>query len=111
MKKNVIFVGAFLLFLSGLASGQVRPRGRFDDYTIRGRILFSNGHDIGERLEVRLEKNALQVIATAYTDSVGNFEFRNLQPGMYFVSVSADGYEEVRQSVDLYTSVNGSTSI
>jgi superkiller protein 3 len=53
----------------------------------------------------------LQVIATTYTDSIGNFEFRNVQPGTYFISVNADGYDEVRQAVEVYNSANGLSNV
>jgi tetratricopeptide (TPR) repeat protein len=50
-------------------------------------------------------------VATTFTDTSGTFEFRNLGAGSYVVSVSAEGYEPVRQNIDVFTtfSDNGVT--
>lgn len=45
----------------------------------------------------------MQLITTTYTDGAGNFEFRNIQSGQYWVVVNLEGYEEVRQQVEVYS--------
>jgi len=99
-------VPAFL-WLSALAFGQIpvpqqQPRGRVDDFGIRGKIIIGAAHDGDVRIEVRLEKATLQLINTAYTDSAGNFEFRGLPPRAYYTSVNLEGYKPVRQQVEIY---------
>jgi Flp pilus assembly protein TadD len=99
------------LLVTGLAFGQVGPQGpqaprpRQEDYTIRGKIISGTSRDGDMRMEVRLERTTLQVVQTSFTDSVGNFEFRNLTPGAYWVNINVEGFEPVRQSVELYSNM------
>jgi tetratricopeptide (TPR) repeat protein len=66
-------------------------------FTLRGRIVVEGAQPDG--IEVRLERTEMQPIATAFSDGLGNFEFRNLQPANYYVAVKLNGYEDVRQLV------------
>jgi predicted Zn-dependent protease len=106
----------FLLFvLSGAfvfgQTPQNQQRNRVEDYSIRGKVVIPNARDM-ERIEVRLEKSAVQVIQTTYADSIGNFEFRNLGPGAYSVAVTVEGYEPVHQTVEVFGSFgNGTVTI
>ena len=113
MRKAWLLLPAFLLFhgfVLGQAPGtQQQPR-RVVDFGIRGKIILGTAREGDARLEVRLEKTSMQTIQTAYTDGAGNFEFRNLQAGLYYVLVEVEGYEPVRQSVELYNQI-GSASI
>ena len=43
---------------------QNQQRNRIEEYSIRGKIVIPNQHDSDQRIEVRLEKSALQVIQT-----------------------------------------------
>ena len=109
MKKAWLVLPGFLL-LSGFAPGQIQtsqqqPRVRVDDFAIRGKIIISSAREGDMRIEVRLEKATLQLINTTFTDSAGNFEFRGLQAGTYYVSVNLEGYEAVRQSVEIYNQI------
>ena len=80
-------LGALIVVLaSTLAYAQTpqnQQRNRVDDYAIRGKVVIPNQRDSDQRIEVKLEKSALQVIQTTYTDASGNFDFRNLAPGAY----------------------------
>src|SRR5438552_16554139 len=91
------------------AQGNRQPN-RVEDLGIRGKIIIANRYDSDQRIEVHLEKTALQVIQTAYTDSAGNSEFRNLQAGSYYVSVNLEGYEPVHQAVEVYPNF-GNTNV
>ena len=91
---------------------QNQQRNRIEEYSIRGKIVIPNQHDSDQRIEVRLEKSALQVIQTTYTDASGNFDFRNLAAGAYYVSITLEGYEPVRQLVEIYNTFgNASVTI
>ncbi len=102
MARAAAVVSAFILFtFSGF--GQVpQQRNRGADLTIRGKVIVGNSRDVDQRVEVRLERATMQLIQTAYTDSAGSFEFRSLAPGSYYVTVSVDGYEPVRQQVEVF---------
>src|SRR5439155_27263973 len=105
MLRRACFFPALFVLTSAFAFGQTPPnqqRNRVEDYAIRGKIVIANQHDFDQRIEVRLEKSALQVIQTSYTDSSGNFEFRNLAPGSYYVAVTLEGYEPVHQLVEIF---------
>jgi tetratricopeptide (TPR) repeat protein len=95
----------FVLALSCFAAAPMvaqnastQPR-RINDYSIQGKIVLAENRDPDLHIEVRLESATTQVLFTTYTDSGGNFEFRNLAPGPYYVSVNFEGYEPVRQSI------------
>src|SRR5437867_7308968 len=73
--------------------------------SVRGRIMMEAGQPEG--LEVTLERAEMQTIATTFSDSIGNFEFRNLIPASYYVVIKASGYEDVRQLVPYGPSTAG----
>jgi cytochrome c-type biogenesis protein CcmH/NrfG len=100
MRQKAWFVLALCCVPAASTSAQNTPaQRRATDYSIQGKIVFPENRDPDLRVEVRLESGATQVIFTAFTDSGGNFEFRNLAPGPYYISVNAEGYEPFRQSV------------
>jgi len=107
LTKACLLLAAFCLMspfaLSQTAQNQQRNRA-VEGYSIRGKVVIPNAHELDQRIEVRLEKVALQVIQTTYTDSIGNFDFRNVPSGSYTVSLNVDGYEPVRQNVDVFGS-------
>jgi len=91
---------------------QTQQRSRVENYGIRGKVIIPNMRGGDERIEVRLERSALQVIQTTYTDSSGGFDFRNLSPGTYYVSITVEGYEPVHQLVEIYNNFgNASVTI
>ncbi len=104
--RRVSLVLISLATLTGLAhaqaTGQRPPQAQ--EYTIRGKIMFDSPHPPDERIEVRLERAGRQLIDTAFSDGVGNFLFRNLLPDQYFVVIDLDGYEPVRERVELSSS-------
>src|SRR5215471_12051859 len=98
MRHNIFCALVMLIVGAALAVAQNRlPQA---DASIRGKVLLSNGQ-AGEHIEVRLEGQQMQVIASTFTDGIGNFEFRNLPIGAYNIAVRAEGYEEVRQLVEM----------
>jgi tetratricopeptide (TPR) repeat protein len=103
---------AALVLLSTFAFAQTPPnqqRNRVDDYAIRGKVVIPNQRDADQRIEVKLEKSALQVIQTTYTDASGNFDFRNLAPGAYYISVTLEGFEPVHQLVEIFNTFGNSS--
>jgi predicted Zn-dependent protease len=103
LTKEPLLLAVFVL-AGGLVFGQTpqnQQRNRVEDYSIRGKVVIPNSRDM-ERIEVRLEKSAVQVVQTTYTDSIGNFEFRNLAPGAYAIGINVEGYEPVHQAIDVF---------
>jgi tetratricopeptide (TPR) repeat protein len=76
-------------------------RGRVETLSLHGRLIAPDNHGAGDHIEVRLEKESLQIVQTGYTDGSGSFEFRNLSAGTYYISVNMDGYQPVHQQVDV----------
>src|SRR5256712_2652575 len=101
MARTAVVGLALVLFTFCAFGAQVLPqqRNRGVDLAIRGKVVIGNGGDVGQRVEVRLEKTTMQVVQTTYTDGGGGFEFRHLPPRSHFRSVAADGYESARQPV------------
>ncbi len=112
MIRKAFLVPVVFLFTSVFTFAQIAPnqqRNRIDDYSIRGKIVIPNQRDSDQRIEVKLEKSALQVIQTTYTDSSGNFDFRNLAPGAYYISVMLEGFEPVHQLVEIFNTFGNSS--
>ena len=110
IRKVCLVVSCFVL-LNNAAFGQFGGQRQRAEYTIRGKLMLNSGQDVEQRTEVRLEGSASQLITSVYSDSIGNFEFRNLQPGSYYVAVNDYGFEPMRQLVEIYGSGGGATSV
>jgi Tfp pilus assembly protein PilF len=108
-----------LLFLCALFLANVRPAaaqtqpggtnpgvgsGRGPSHTIRGKIFLPSGNPPEQRIRVVLEINTGGIAGEAFSDSVGNFEFRSLSNGVYRITVPTDTrtYETAQETVELY---------
>ena len=69
-------------------SGQIVPPG-----SIRGKVVQQNGSPLNEAVLVRLE-NIRGTKTTAFTDSLGQFDFLGLMPGIYYVVVDGDNHQD-----------------
>jgi Flp pilus assembly protein TadD len=98
MVRKSIAVMLFLLLMPqmGIAQGRGIP----SNFSIGGRIVVPLA-GFQDYFEVLLLQNAEQVVAHTYADSNGRYRFTGLTRGTYFVNVKLDGFEEVRQRVDL----------
>jgi len=110
MARTAVGLTVFVLFTVSVFAQIPIPqqRNRVDDLSVRGKLIFAGGRD-ADHIEVRLEKSSMQVVQTAYTDATGNFEFRGLGAGAYYISVTLDGYESVRQQVEVFNNFGGSS--
>ncbi len=70
-------------------------------FIIRGRVLFDPKAPPSDPVEVRLEGMGRDAIASVYADGIGNFEFRDLNAGTFHIFVRAEGFDEVRQRVEV----------
>jgi tetratricopeptide (TPR) repeat protein len=102
MRRRLAVLAAILsLCISAFARISPLQRGRADNLTVRGKLITPDGHDATEHIEVRLERESMQIVQTGYTDGSGSFEFHGLSAGAYYISVNLDGYQPVHQAVDL----------
>ena len=108
MLKKTLLAAAMLVASAGILAAQIRPNQ--PDSFIRGRIFLSSG-EAAEKIEVRLERTEMQLVGSVYTDSIGNFEFRNLLPNNYYIVVKVDGFDEARQLVESSTVSRGGVTL
>jgi Tfp pilus assembly protein PilF len=85
------------------AQGQVggnQTRGAGNVFFITGKIIVPDSH-FSDIFEVLLTQNLEQIVQATVADSQGRYRFTNLTRGTYYVNVKLEGYEEVRQRVDV----------
>ncbi len=70
-------------------------------FIIRGRVLFDPKAPPSGPVEVRLEGIGRDAIANVYADGIGNFEFKDLNAGTFHIFVRTEGFDEVRQRVEV----------
>jgi tetratricopeptide (TPR) repeat protein len=105
------FPQAFSLFIALLAcaaqsfaqGGGTNSPGRGASHTIRGKIFMPSGNPPDQRLRVVLEVNTGGIAGEAFSDSMGNFEFRSLSNGTYKIVTPSDGrvYETSQETVEI----------
>ncbi len=85
---------------SGRSSG-----GTGASHSIRGKIFLPSGGLPEQRIRVVLEVASGGIAAEAFSDSVGNFEFRSLANGSYRISVPSDNqtYETTQEAVEIFS--------
>jgi tetratricopeptide (TPR) repeat protein len=105
-----LFVGVAPAIAQGLPGGATSnnpnnpSRGSGVSHSIRGKIFLPSGNLPDQRIRVVLELNTGGIVNEAFSDSVGNFEFRSLPNGTYKIVVPSDGrvYETTQEVVELY---------
>src|SRR5262249_22605448 len=100
------FIALSACAAQSLAQGGNNPNssGRGVSHTIRGKIFMPSGNPPEQRLRVVLEANTGVIVGEAFSDSVGNFEFRFIPSGTYKFVAPSEGrvYEAAQETVDLY---------
>ena len=66
---------------------------------LRGTVSVQNGAALGGATVKLGRKAPTDALATAETDENGHYEFRNLEPGEYSISVEGEGFEEIEKAV------------
>ncbi|MBI4457164.1 MAG: tetratricopeptide repeat protein [Acidobacteria bacterium] len=96
---GILFVMLYLGLSAALAQqeGQAPPssprRNVPTTHLIRGRVYLPSGFPVQDQMRVTLRTITQAVVHETFTDSVGNFEFRNLSSGNYEVIVAGDDHE------------------
>ena len=92
---------ALLIFASPvLAQTTTVNRGGPAAFGISGRIIVPVAN-FQEMFEVLLVQNLAQPVQATVADSQGRYRFSGLPRGTYYIIVKIDGFQEVRQRVDL----------
>lgn len=75
-------------------------------HTVRGKIFLPSGGLPEQRIRVVLEISSGGIAGEAFSDTVGNFEFRGLPSGTYRVVIQSDArnYEAIQETVEVYGS-------
>lgn len=83
-----------ILTISGSATGQGSPQ------TVSGRVMYENRQPASQ-VPVQLRNFTDMGMSQTTTDLSGNFSFRNVSPGVYYVTVNLPGYIEANQRVEV----------
>jgi tetratricopeptide (TPR) repeat protein len=75
-------------------SGSIRP-------ALAGWVRYADTMQPAENVRVDLTTRAMQLVHTTFTRADGAFEFRSLAAGEYALEVNADGFEPVREVIEL----------
>lgn len=99
--SRLVIAAALLVSMApGIAHAQGRGNVPAAGYGVSGRIVVPVP-GFQDFFEVLLLQNAEQTVAHTYADSNGRYRFTGLTRGTYFVNVKLDGFQEVRQRVDV----------
>jgi tetratricopeptide (TPR) repeat protein len=109
---GVIAISSFCFAIASAQAGGGNPNnppstgrtGGSVSHTIRGKIFLPSGNLPEQRIRVVLELNTGGIAGEAFSDSVGNFEFRGLPSNSYKVVIPSDNriYETTQETVELY---------
>jgi thioredoxin-like negative regulator of GroEL len=71
------------------------------EQNVSGRLSFADAGANCGRIMVELEVIEMQPVESVYLDANCGFKFTHISKGSYFIHVDIDGYDEVRQRVDV----------
>jgi predicted Zn-dependent protease len=93
------FLAAFCLVLISFGIAGAQSRG--GTFNISGKVIVPDAH-FQDQFEVLLVENVAQPVQAVVADSQGRYRFSRLpRGGTYYVVIKIDGFEEVRQRVDV----------
>lgn len=118
--RHLFSLYASLLLLTTLVIGQTPPSnpptqpgssGRSSGpatHTIRGKLFLPSGNLPDQRIRVVLELSSGGIAGETFSDSVGNFEFRNLPSNSYRITVPSDRrlYETTQEMVEVFGNIS-----
>ena len=110
MVARLAWLAVSILRLADFAPAQMprRPTTSPDvtrtGYYIRGSVRFAANDATAEMVRVDLKRFTGDVLATAFTRSQGEFEFNGLPNGTYYLTIEMEGYEPVREMVEVINS-------
>jgi len=96
---SCITLAAFLVFAVDCAAQ--RSGETIRTYVLTGALRFADSHRAAEMIKVDLKKFTGETVSTAFTRSNGDFEFVNLARGAYYLIVEEEGFEPLREAVEI----------
>src|SRR5271170_6729572 len=99
--KSVLAVAALSLLIGSLVSAQSISSG---SGTVRGSVLDPSGAVV-KGATVEIQNPVSQYNRSTQTDSQGNFEFDNVPFNNYHVTATAQGFQAIRQDLNIRASV------
>ncbi len=70
-------------------------------FSIRGSLRSASTNQGLEMIKIELKKFTGETVSVAFTRSNGEFEFAGLNSGEYVIEVDEEGYEPIRESIEL----------
>jgi tetratricopeptide (TPR) repeat protein len=100
MRFRLAFVVLLLLSVQSVDASFGQGNANFDRM-ISGRLIYDNGEFSCDRCVVNLLMSGVRPIASTYADLSGRFSFRSVPRGTYTVHIQIEGFEEVRQEIEI----------
>jgi hypothetical protein len=89
-------IAALLIAVTWIGSNSSKLIGQTSSAVVSGHVIDQSGGAVANA-DFRLVEEQTKVALTARTNSSGDFQFTNTQPGTYTVLVAAPGYHELRK--------------
>lgn len=105
LARPFILLSCLLACSTVLLAQQPSTRTLPSSVEITGQVRYANGGAPVDKALVRLEAFGGGMIGQDMTDRTGKFHFSGLSPAQYVLSVHSPGFIDIRQQVDLQTSL------
>src|ERR1700683_4483783 len=105
--KKVLALAALNLFIGSLLSSQSISSG---SGTVRGSVVDPSGA-IVKGAAVEIQNPVSQYSRSTQTDSQGNFEFDNVPFNNYHVTAAAQGFQTIREDLNIRPSGPGEVKV
>ncbi|HET9215467.1 MAG TPA: tetratricopeptide repeat protein [Terriglobia bacterium] len=100
MSRLVLAITMMLIATAARAPVSAQTPNRPGGFTISGQVVVPLAN-FQQMFEVLLLQNAEQLVQATVADSQGRYRFVGVPRGTYFINVKIEGFQEVRQRVDV----------
>jgi hypothetical protein len=105
-RPRAVFLALALFFFVTLPcwsqNRPTTPQPIISTFSVRGTIRNGDTNQPQEMVHVELKLFTGEIVASGFTRSNGEFEFNGIRNGMYYLTVSVEGYEPIREAVEIY---------
>jgi tetratricopeptide (TPR) repeat protein len=105
-RPRAVFLPLALFFFGTLPcwsqNRPTTPQPTISTFSVRGTIRNGDTNQPQEMVHVELKLFTGEIVASGFTHSNGEFEFSGIRNGMYYLTVSVEGYEPIREPVEIY---------